>query len=120
MLRPGKAAGSCPVASPATKMATMRKTLALIPTLMPAMRPSEMDARTASPPPKRVVLDSQCRSDANRRQHCEGGSRGNVRSYQTYVRRADARRNVVGCDASRVGALHRTQLVLGDSLPVHP
>jgi hypothetical protein len=29
-------------------MAMMRKTLALIPTLMPAMRPSEMDARTAS------------------------------------------------------------------------
>jgi hypothetical protein len=27
-------------------MATMRNTLALIPTLMPAMRPSEMDART--------------------------------------------------------------------------
>ena len=32
-------------------MARMRKTLALMPTLMPAMRPSEMDARIASPPP---------------------------------------------------------------------
>ena len=48
MLRSGKAAGSWPVVSALTKITTMRNTLTLIPTLMPAMRPSGMDGRTDS------------------------------------------------------------------------
>src|SRR5215203_2718884 len=121
MLRSGKAAGSWPVVSAPTKITTMRNTLTLIPTLMPAMRPRGIDGRTDSAYFCLVAHpDHRWKHYSWRRRDDGAGTRGGLVLARSRSRTAHLRRQLVTAAVDQRGRSSQPPRLIGEFSELRP